>query len=80
MSRALAEAGLSVPRDISMVGFDDIPMARFAAPPLTTVAQDTTRAGELLVETLLRQVRDETTESTTLPVSLVVRRSCGVQG
>ena len=37
---ALAEAGLSVPGDISVVGFDDIPEAAFFAPPLTTVRQD----------------------------------------
>ena len=77
--RALAEHGLQVPGDVCVVGFDDLPMARVAQPPLTTVAQDTTRAGELLVETLLRQVRGETTESTMLPTSLVVRRSCGAE-
>ncbi|HZX76390.1 LacI family DNA-binding transcriptional regulator [Lysobacter sp.] len=75
--RALADAGLRVPEDIAVVGFDDIPMARFASPPLTTVFQDTKRAGELLVETLLRQVAGETTQSITLPASLVVRKSSG---
>lgn len=75
--RALAEADHRVPADVSVVGFDDIPLARFTRPPLTTVVQDTTRAGELLVETLLQQVRGEPADSTTLPVTLVVRRSCG---
>jgi DNA-binding LacI/PurR family transcriptional regulator len=75
--RALADHGLRVPEDVPVVGFDDIPMARFTRPPLTTVAQDTTRAGELLVETLLGLVRDEPAESITLPATLVVRRSCG---
>ena len=37
---ALAEAGLSVPGDVSVVGFDDIPEAAFFAPPLTTIRQD----------------------------------------
>src|SRR3970282_2078286 len=76
-ARALADHGLQVPEDVAVVGFDDIPMARFAQPPLTTVAQDTTRAGELLVETLMKLVRGEPAESITLPVSLVVRRSSG---
>lgn len=75
--RALAERGLRVPDDVAVVGFDDIPMARFAAPPLTTVLQDTKLAGELLVESLLQQIRGEATASRTLPAALVIRRSCG---
>ncbi|HEY0502708.1 MAG TPA: substrate-binding domain-containing protein, partial [Lysobacter sp.] len=47
------------------------------SPPLTTVFQDTKRAGELLVETLLRQIGGEQTQSITLPASLVVRKSSG---
>ena len=73
--RALAEAGIRVPQDVSVVGFDDIPMARFAVPPLTTVVQDTSRAGQLLVSTLMQLVRGEQAESAMLPASLVVRRS-----
>ena len=73
--RALHEAGLRIPQDVSVVGFDDIPMARFATPPLTTVVQDTTRAGQLLVATLMQLVRDEPATSAMLPASLVVRRS-----
>jgi DNA-binding LacI/PurR family transcriptional regulator len=75
--RAFTERGRHVPWDVAVVGFDDIPMARFANPPLTTVAQDTTRAGELLVETVLKLVHDEPAQSTMLPATLVVRRSSG---
>lgn len=78
--RALAEAGIRVPEQVSMVGFDDIPMARFAVPPLTTVVQDTTRAGQLLVSTLMQLVREEPAESAMLPASLVVRRSSFICG
>jgi DNA-binding LacI/PurR family transcriptional regulator len=75
--RALTEHGRHVPWDVAVVGFDDIPMARFANPPLTTVVQDTLRAGELLVDALLKQVRGETAQAVMLPPSLVVRRSSG---
>lgn len=75
--RALADAGVQVGRDVAVVGFDDLPMARFSNPPLTTVVQDTARAGALLVDMLLRQVREQPVQSTMLPASLVVRRSCG---
>ena len=54
------------------------PMARFAAPPLTTVLQDTKLAGELLVDTLLAQIQGEEVTSRMLPAALVVRQSCGV--
>lgn len=75
--RALAEAGRRVPDDVAVVGFDDIPMARLASPPLTTVLQDTKRAGELLVGTVLAQIRGEAVTSHMLPATLVIRRSCG---
>ena len=74
---ALREAGLRVPEDVAVVGFDGTPMGRFANPPLTTVVQDTARAGELLVETLLRMVRDQPAESVTLAPTLEVRASSG---
>ena len=74
---ALKEAGLRVPDDVAVVGFDGTPMARFADPPLTTVVQDTSRAGELLVDTLLKQVRDQPARSVMLEPTLDVRTSSG---
>ena len=73
--RALADHGIKVPEHVAVAGFDDIPMARFLNPPLTTVLQDTKLAGETLVDNLLRLIRREPVETLVLPVKLVVRRS-----
>jgi DNA-binding LacI/PurR family transcriptional regulator len=73
--RALQESGIDVPRQVSVVGFDDIPAASSTNPPLTTVMQDTRRAGELLVETVLRQVAGDPATNVVIPTKLVVRKS-----
>ncbi len=52
----LADRGLRVPDDISVVGFDNVPEAEHFLPPLTTVRQDFARIGELAVEVLLGQI------------------------
>jgi DNA-binding LacI/PurR family transcriptional regulator len=74
---ALAAAGLRVPGDVAVAGFDDIPTARFANPPLTTVMQDTKRAGEMLVDAVLRMIDGQQVGSERLPARLVIRESCG---
>jgi DNA-binding LacI/PurR family transcriptional regulator len=53
---AAAEAGLAVPRDLSVVGFDDIPAARYLAPPLTTVQQDFTDLGRRVVAAMIDEI------------------------
>lgn len=73
--RALQETGIDVPRQVAVVGFDDIPAASLTNPPLTTVMQDTRRAGELLVETLLRQISGEPASNSVIPTKLVLRKS-----
>ena len=71
------EHGIEIPRQVALVGFDDIAIASFTFPPLTTVKQDTQLAGELLVETLLTMINGEETKTTLIPPELVVRKSCG---
>lgn len=68
--------GLSVPEDLSVAGFDDIPMCRMVCPALTTVRQDGALRARLAIEKLreLREARDVSGEIR-LPVSLVVRGS-----
>ena len=74
---ALQERHVEVPGQVAVVGFDDIPAATLTNPPLTTVAQDTRLAGDVLVETVLSQIRGEPAEARTLKTRLIVRQSCG---
>jgi LacI family transcriptional regulator len=84
---AFADAGLEVPRDIAVVGFDDIEAASLVRPALTTVAQDSNALGTAAVQTLLgfvegRIVGDELSrpEPVLAPTRLIVRQSCGAGG
>ena len=78
--RALERFGLDVPNDVSVVGFDDIPMAASFSPPLTTISQDSRGAGEALVAQLMKLIDGETVGSLILPTTLVVRESCAPGG
>lgn len=71
--RALDEHGLSVPGDIPLIGFDDIPAASLTRPPLTTIAQDYLRAGEVLVDALIGQIDRKPVAPTLLAPRLVTR-------
>lgn len=75
--RALASSGLAIPRDVAVVGFDDIAMAAHVHPSLTTVRQDFARGANLLVDLVLRRAAGEETASVVLPGELVVRESTG---
>jgi DNA-binding LacI/PurR family transcriptional regulator len=75
--KALRDGGVQVPKDVSVIGFDDIPAASYTNPPLTTVHQNTSLAGEMLVENLLKLIEGEAVESMLLPARLIVRDSCG---
>ncbi|WP_431220066.1 LacI family DNA-binding transcriptional regulator [Leifsonia xyli] len=59
LMHAAAHLGLSVPGDLSIVGFDDIPEAKHFAPPLTTVRQDFGRLGAQAIDVLLAQIEGE---------------------
>ncbi|MFI6761125.1 LacI family DNA-binding transcriptional regulator [Micromonospora sp. NPDC050417] len=75
--RAFHERGRTVPADISVVGFDDIPDAASFIPPLTTVHQDFAEVGRRCVQGVLRQIHHEATDpgTTLVPTRLVVRAS-----
>lgn len=76
---AAHEAGIRVPQDISLVGFDDIELAHFSSPPLTTVAQPKQRMGEMAVDMLLERIQSkrEQAKQVLLQPTLVVRASSG---
>ena len=74
----LRAAGLRVPQDVAVVGFDDLPVSRHLNPPLTTVRAPIERAGWLAASLLLQLLAGEVAEyETILPVELVIRQSCG---
>jgi LacI family transcriptional regulator len=74
---ALREMGLSSPRDVSLVGFDDMPFASLLDPPITTVRQPVRLMGERGVDVLLSRIRgdDGPTAPLRLPVALIERAS-----
>ena len=61
--RALFEAGLRVPEDVSVVGFDDIQSAAYQHPGLTTVRQPLRKMGKTAAEVVLRRVRNKSSKS-----------------
>ena len=79
------QAGLQVPDDLSVTGFDDIPLASYVLPELTTVAQPITQMGERAVQRLLQLVQERLAglvadpelkpQGAVLPTRLVIRRS-----
>ena len=78
MMEALRERGLRVPRDIAVVGYDDIETYRFLTPPLTTVHLPIAEKGRLAAEMLFDSLAGKPIpQHVTLPTHLVVRRSCG---
>jgi DNA-binding LacI/PurR family transcriptional regulator len=74
---ALHQAGVSVPGDISVVGFDDVPEAAYYTPPLTTVRQDFAELGRRGVQLVLARLRHEGFHPEPVMPQLIVRSSTG---
>jgi len=75
--RALQRQGVSVPEDVSIVGYDDVQLARYSRPALTTIRQDLSKAGSLMVAKLLNATNPQDMLSERLPTDLIMRESCG---
>lgn len=71
----LNAAGLRVPDDILVAGYDDIGPAAYSQPPLTTIRQPMQEAGQSLVDCLMKQVEGKSADSVMLPTELVIRES-----
>jgi DNA-binding LacI/PurR family transcriptional regulator len=73
--RALHRGGLVIPRDVSVVGYDNNLLSRLSTPTLSTVQQDIPKAGRMLVSKLLEWTGDSRPEL--LSTELIIRESCG---
>jgi DNA-binding LacI/PurR family transcriptional regulator len=78
--RALAESGRPVPEAVGVVGFDDIQMAAFTTPPLTTIHQDIAGGARLLVESIAGVIAGQAVESVEMPGRLIERQSTRASG
>jgi len=80
---ALRQAGVSVPRDMAVAGFDDIPISRYLTPPLSSVRVSINELAARAMEQLVRAVAGENRHARiheTLATTLVIRDSCGAHG
>ena len=80
---ALREAGVRVPEDVALAGFDDIPIARYLTPSLSSVHVPISELGMRAMERLLHAVdtkNEQERRQETVPTTLVVRGSCGGGG
>ena len=75
--RALADNGISVPKDVSIVGFDDMPLAAYVSPGLTTVQQNAQMAADGLVDGIIGLIKGQPVESKLMEPKLIIRESCG---
>ena len=77
--KAARDAGLDVPGDLAVVGFDDIQLASLLDPALTTIHQDKVGLGRAAARALLEQIENPelSPAALTLPVELIVRASSG---
>ncbi len=76
---AIREHGLTIPHDIALVGFDDVPLARYVDPPLTTVHLPATALGRKAGQMIVTLIQDDEVDirNIILETELVVRASCG---
>ena len=78
---AIEEAGLKIPKDIALVGYDDRDFAAWIKPALTTIRMPSYEMGQAAARSLLKQIAGEEPEDATqIPGELIIRESCGANG
>jgi LacI family transcriptional regulator len=77
--RAAADLGLHIPKELSLVSYDDIPMSRYTVPRLTTVSKEAVKFGQEAVKLLLARIQDPNRpiQKIDMPIHLIVRESTG---
>ncbi len=75
--RAIRDAGLRIPEDVAVVGFDDMPLAAHVTPALTTMRQNSQIAADGLVRGVVGLIEGEPVESALMEPELIIRESCG---
>jgi LacI family transcriptional regulator len=79
--KALEEKGIEVPKEISIIGFDDIQITEYVNPPLTTVRQPKYEMGTLAAHLLFQSMEQPLAQRDyKLPTELIIRKSCGSYG
>jgi DNA-binding LacI/PurR family transcriptional regulator len=76
--QALTSCGISIPNDVSVVGFDDIAIAAQSVPPLSTVQQDLGKGAQMIVDLLFKRIGGENAASITLEPNLIIRKSSAI--
>lgn len=71
----IREHGRAIPEDIAVVGYDDLSIAFYSSPPLTTVRQNIPLAGKLLAQNLVQHLQTGMVSNVTMPVELILRQS-----
>lgn len=75
--RGLMQRGMRVPEDVSIIGYDNIQLAKYTRPALTTIQQDLAQAGRLMVSKLLNAKSSKELISERLPTNVIIRETCG---
>ena len=71
----LRESGRRVPQDVAVVGYDDLAIAKFSSPALTTISQNIPLVGQLLAQNLIQNIETGLVTTVTIPAELVIRES-----